>query len=302
MNGYFQRLIDQSGLVAPPPAAPPAAAPAAGIPDASAAANDIVELHDERLTSAPSSPQAHPPPSPPAPRSAPPAPAAPEPVPASPPTSRTDEDILPVADVVVTPPPAADPPVTRLGDEPSPAIPAVGDLPLPPQIAQSQLPPEILQAIMKWIAAGPSPSEAPAVALPPPPVAASAGTVVAPPPAATPFAPPAAPPPASIPERVIQIVEEHVALDAAPLAPPRASSPVLARGEEPPPPGVARPESPVRVSIGSIQVHVEAPPGASLPPPPAARTLRAATSATAPVLPSRSNGLSRLRRYYIIPH
>ena len=301
MNGYFQRLIDQSGLVAPP-SAPPAAAPAAATPDVTGAGADVVELHDERIAPAPPSPQAHPPPSAPAPRSASPAAATPEPIPLIPPADRTPENILPVADFVVTPPPSGEPPVTRPSAAPTPVTPVIGDSPFPPEIAQSQLPPEILQAIMKWIAAGPSPSDAPAGASPPPPPEAFAEASVAPPAPAAPFAPPSTPAPATIPERVIQIVEEHVALDAAPLAPPPASVPVLAHGDERPPPGASRAESPVRVSIGSIQVHVEAPPAASPPAPPAARTVRAAGAVPTPAFSPRSTGLSRLRRYYIIPH
>lgn len=310
MSAYFQRLLRQSGVqlsasapvvsTLPLPTLSPLAttAPLAG---------DVVEVHEERLP-APSSPS-HPstsssatlPFSSSAPQGniAPPSPARVRPT-SSASEVRAEQIVIQKTDTVETesisltrPAPASKPLTvstppsassTRAGGEVAPT-PAAS--PISPE-----LPAEIMQAVMKWIAAGSTPG-APASAN-----ARESAERTEKASAPAPASPAVAPTPREapkIPERVIQIVEEHFD-DAAPSPRPASAAPAVASSGPPPAAFVSPPESPVHVSIGSIQVRVEA------PAPPPARVVRPASPARPAAPAPRNNGLSQLRRHYIIPH
>lgn len=310
MSAYFQRLLRQSGvqLSASAPAVSTLPLPTLS-PLASTAplSGDVVEVHEEQLP-APSGP-AHPsapssatlPFSSSAPQAnvAPPAPAQVRPT-SSASEVRAEQVVIQKTDTVETesisltrPTPASKPltvstPLsassTRAGGEVAPT-PAAS--PISPE-----LPAEIMQAVMKWIAAGSAPgTPAPAGARESAERKESAA-------APLPATPPAAPTPREapkIPERVIQIVEEHFD-DAVPSPRPAPAAPAAASSAPQPPTFVSPPESPIHVSIGSIQVRVDA------PAPPSTRVVRPAAPARSAAPAPRSNGLSQLRRHYIIPH
>jgi hypothetical protein len=167
-----------------------------------------------------------------------------------------------------------------------PAPKSVG--PAQPSIA-AELPAEIMDAVMKWIAAGSAPTTQPVEAARKTDASVSEVSSVS---AATnaPSQSAVVREPAKIPERVIELVESHFETAPAPVRPvPPASQP-----SRPAPEFTSPPESPVHVSIGSIQVRIDAPAPAPL------RAARAATPA--PTAAPRSRGISQLRRHYIIPH
>jgi hypothetical protein len=306
MNSYFQRLIDQSGLAVQHPLSPiPAIAsisPAPVEPRDFSDANDLVELHEERVANRPGArplPAISAPPSPPPtpPNTSAPPPAAPEVAFSTPALPGVQETKILFEETVLLP--AAAPPASSILPESiSPSSERdcesseAAQPMLPPQ-GPSEIPAEVLQAVMSWIAAGSATSAIPSNAdLPagPPAQVSPAPEIGAP---INKMAPANMAEPDPIPGHLIQIVEERVELDppqqhqgAATLQSADALgslSPV--------------PEDPVRISIGTIQVRVEA----SVPPP--ARTPRRAdlprpsTSAA-----DRASAFSKLRRHYIIPH
>jgi len=149
---------------------------------------------------------------------------------------------------------------------------------------------EVLSAVFKWIATEPSQAPTQRTDQPPP----KAPPAVAPETEqqrshAEPVPPPHDSP--SVPDRQIEIVEELVE-----EARTEVGVGHIPRPENRPPVYVSTPEDSMRISIGSFEVHVEAPP-AALPP-----TARARRPAETPASAPPANTLSRLRRYYVIPH
>jgi hypothetical protein len=295
MSGYFQRLIDQSGLAIPPPPAraiPAGTAAAPGMTDYSVGP-DVVEIHEEHLTESGPSAASFPLEKPS--RASPPA------QPARPPSPPPREG------------PVRDQEANTVFQETVSFSSGTGTAqPLPPRespgetqpksgaasaqgASQPEIPPEVLQAVMNWISAGPEPGHREATpAMPSPPTEArNAGSSESPPPVI------AAPVLSSekIADRVIEITEELVPFESlTPAASPSAS----------PPPRIEDPrraspssEDPVCVSIGSIQVRIEAPVSPA-PAPPARKRPVTPTRAAAPA--ARAAGFSKLRRHYIIPH
>jgi hypothetical protein len=120
--------------------------------------------------------------------------------------------------------------------------------------------------------------------------ARNAGSSESPPPV---IATPVLPSSEKIADRVIEITEELVPFESlTPSAspPPRIEDPRRASPSF---------DGPVRVSIGSIQVRIEAPVSPA-PAPPASKRPVTPTRAAAPA--ARAAGFSKLRRHYIIPH
>lgn len=309
MSDYFQRLVQQSDLrlQATPPAmrAPSAAAPSAGPNVTAASSDDLVEIHEEQVTEAPPRREESI-----APASSTMMPARVETVEAiGPAPAQTSAHLASVTPLNPNPPQAATEslvtnvptsPDTRPQPTPSGETSesivlerTAAPVPAPAKPIAQPSQAEVMQAVMKWIAAGsalPGPAEEKRVA------PASPKTLTPPPePVATP-ALPASPPPAreKIPERVIKLVEAHVmpAREATPTVAARPITSVPIRAS------AAAAEAPVRVSIGSIQVNVAAPA-------PAAKPQRPARTAE-PNRPAsrigRSSTTSQLRRHYIIPH
>ena len=308
MSAYFQRLLNQSGVQFPPASGPVAPVQPSALfarpPQGTSIASDLIEVHHEQEArpAPPSSPSRTPPESvpfssrQPAPQNAElPAPSTPAPSFSPDPQHEriviheTNTRIEETVAVGPFPFPANLPPLVSAPSETSsPAVVAVANPAAPPP-SGPELPAEIMQAVMKWIAAGSSSGNQTAQLgrEPPSPTAkAPAPSSVAPTPAR-----PVAPQPSNIPDRMIHIVEKHFE-EATALNRSAAAAPFA----QPAPTFVSPPESPVRVSIGSIHVRVDAPAPAPVrfvrpaaPPPPAAP------------LP-RSSGISQLRRHYIIPH
>jgi hypothetical protein len=283
MSGYFQRLLEQSGL-ALPPAAPRVTALHESQQAASSTLDDVVEGHEERIAD-PDSSEARALP----PEVAPPVLSSHASLPA-PPSANAEyvgpgpvlvEETFTVPATAV-PASTISPPALKAESPPPSETPSS----LPAQ--NTEIPADVLQAVMNWIAAGSSPraNASKSVATPTPPVkdAGDAGT--------QPGAAAALHAPAKIPDRVI---EEHVSTETAPPLATRSAAPA-------PPAAVPRSapsasDNPVRVSIGSIEVVVEA-----RHPPAPAPTSRPATPARAVVPSARAAGFSKLRRHYIIPH
>lgn len=277
MSSYFQRLLKAGGLTAPAPSA--AAGP---VPE-------IVELHEESSSQ--------------------PTPLAPAPSPTV--TVDTKSNVTPAnaAGRIQQSATAAEETVSfstpftanHSAPPPPPVHPGAASAErteVPAQTAASaaaDVPRDVMQAVMKWIAAGQNPPapEAPASA-----VAAPLSAPVAPEPAASVRPAPVAPEQTA--ERVIEIVEEHLDSVPTPAQPPAPSVATPAR--PPTNAGAIATDGSVNVSIGSIHVRVETPPPPSAPPP--ARASRPADSSRSPAAgaPTRSAGLSRLRRHYFIPH
>jgi hypothetical protein len=309
MSDYFQRLIQQSDLQLPAAAAVtprPSASPVLSEPPLSAtAADDLVEIHDEQV--AESQPRAA--------NATPSLPVQPQTDPSqAEPVVALARESAPFAAGPVSPATAPAPSATRESSTtviaPSPAMPGspsadkpaatesvrVERMPAPaaasgqPASAPSQA--DVMQAVMKWIAAGsagPGNAEEKREA----PVAEKTISLTEAPVSPTPPAQPK-PAPEKIPDRVIQLVEAKV-------SPTREPAPVVAVRPVAPPPArtaASAPEAPVRVSIGSIQVNVEAP----APAPKPVRGARTAESNRPAPRTSRSSTASQLRRHYIIPH
>ena len=296
MSGYFQRLIDQSGLAIPPPPARAISAGAAAAPGMTdhSVGPDVVEIHEEHLTesgpSAASFPLEKPSrASPPAQPARPPSPPPREGPVRDQEANTVFQETVSFSSGTGTAQPL--PPHESPGEtEPkSGAASAQG-------ASQPEIPPEVLQAVMNWISAGPEPGHREATpALPSPPMEArNAGSSESPPPV---IATPVLPSSDKIPDRVIEITEELVPFESlTPAASPSAS----------PPPRIEDPrraspsfDGPVRVSIGSIQVRIEAPVSPA-PAPPASKRPVTPPRAAAPA--ARAAGFSKLRRHYIIPH
>jgi hypothetical protein len=304
MSAYFQRLIQQSGLRVQEPLAAPASTAGVGAPSPAAglaSASDLLEIHEERTVEA--TPAA---PTPASPRALPPLPvvsattqpAGPFAANATPPSSAPAEivigqrieasstSVVPVAAPPQTPAPL--PPAPR--SEPAPPV-------VPPAekfVPQDGVPAEVMQAIMRWIAAGQSgtatPPEKPAATEP----REAAAVVVPTPPASSAENRPTAAP--AIPERVIEIVEEHFAPTPPPPALALAASVPPSHPVRPAAPPAFTPAEPVHVSIGSINVRIEAPPSAPVP-------IRPPRAEPAPAsAPGRTSHFSKLRRYYLLPH
>ena len=153
------------------------------------------------------------------------------------------------------------------------------------------LPPDVFQAVMKWIAAGSTPAPDQTAAAK---ITESAPSTLSAPTALTVPVSPAAPEsvPATIPDRVIQIAEEHIHLEASPTPPAVANAEPHRRAAVPS-------ESPVRVSIGTIQVRIESP---ATPAPAPVRPGRPLASARPAGPAVRASGFSQLRRHYLSPH
>jgi hypothetical protein len=164
------------------------------------------------------------------------------------------------------------------------------------QVVQEGIPAEALQEVMRWItAAQPKPGETATEASAPSPLHQPAN----------PTAPesllarsqekiPVTPP--QIPERVIEIVEEH--FDSPPAFAPSAKSPIVAQASNQSLPSSLEleknREQPIQVSIGSIHVRVDAPVLAPT------RPARPEPPRTA--VPNRSTSATKLRRHYVLPH
>ena len=161
------------------------------------------------------------------------------------------------------------------------------------------LPADVMQAVMNWIAAGETPPPNKAESSPPvsvSPAALSSSEVKSISPSATP--PSRSQAPVEITERVMRTLEER--LESPPPPEPEAVSaaPEAAPDTDERAPSMRPPaDAPVRVSIGSIHLRVEAP----APEPAPARTVHPPGPAR-PVSSFRANGFSKLRRHYILPH
>ena len=312
MNGYFQRLISQSGLrvqtalLAPQVQTP--AEPAARSSSASSAAADIQEVHHERiagpggnapqLTEVPTSSSFHQPSLMPR-TSAPDEPAARvETIPATDPSSPGTSAGIVIKENVVAIAPRSVPAPSSAGKLPSTpeqsaAAPSSSSRKLE-QAVPDGISPEVMQEVMRWIAAGQPKTGEPSAKT----SAASPARLPASP--AVPQSSPAASreniptAPIPIPERVIEIVEEH--FPALPTTAPSAKfAPAAAhRSLSAAPPAEESTARPVQVSIGSIHVRVDAPTPAPH---------RPARPEPAPLAPAaRPVSSTKLRRHYLLPH
>lgn len=313
MTDYLQSLVQQSGLPIAAPLSPPAATPKpkAGIDHiAVAAGGDLLEIQeytstDEHPTAlAADSGVAPPSPTPaPAPVLGTPLPAAsadPGPEFGSPTRNRdaretTVEERITIADGA--PPPSRPPREPTSSDRSTDTDVSENPPSLPAESRRDAAPPnDLMQAVMKWIAAGPAPTIADAMIGPtirkPSEAPAPAETQPA---AREPEV--EAPPTASVPARVIEIE------DSTPPPPPAERPALPSRpASPPPPPAASRPPERaggVQVSIGSLHIRVEAPPS---PAGKTTRTTRPAEPARSAAPAARPTGLSKLRRHYILPH
>jgi hypothetical protein len=166
------------------------------------------------------------------------------------------------------------------------------------ELAPSQAPEtgaEILAAVFQWVAgtSGGRPTDPAPERGESAPLARAAPTEPGFTPAAEVVATPDAP--ARRPER-----RPLVRAQASEGSPAGPTGPVSVPPANQPPAPAAAAEPPPCISIGSIEVTVEAPP---LPPPPApAPMARPRRSVESPACFSAGSNLSRLRRYYVIPH
>lgn len=312
MNGYFQRLISQSGLRVQTallaPQLPTPVEPSARPFGASSAAADIQEVHHERLAGPDgNAPQITGVPTPPSFRQPSPMPRSSEPdapaarvetIPASENLSPGPSAEIVLKENVIAIAPRSVPAPSSAGklpstSEKSTAVPSSSPRQLE-QAVPDGIPPEVMQEVMRWIAAGqpktgepsaktsaPSPAHPPASpAAPQSSLAASRENI------------PTAPTP--IPERVIEIVEEH--FHSRPTPAPSAK-PATAAAHRPLPAAPTAEEGqaqPVQVSIGSIHVRVDAPTPAPHRP--------ARPEPAQPAPPSRPASSTKLRRHYLLPH
>lgn len=316
MSAYFQRLISQSGLrvQTAPTAIPPQTpvSPSAPAAPESPAVADIQEMHQERIaggrddaqpsTEASISPSLHDcqtPLQPPA-RYVPAAPVSRDKKksPADTPLRGPSTDIVIKENVIAI---ASNSPSAHSATH-SPSTPAksTADSSLSSrqleQGVQEGIPAEALQEVMRWIAAAqPKPGETATEASAPSPLRQSANpaapkSLLAPSPENIPGTPP------QIPERVIEIVEEH--FDSPPAFAPSAKPPTVAQVSNQSLPSSLGPEEnreqSVQVSIGSIHVRVDAP----VPAP--SRPARPEPARVA--MPNRSTSATKLRRHYVLPH
>jgi len=152
---------------------------------------------------------------------------------------------------------------------------------------------EMLDALMKWIAAAEKPRDATGPAAPspePPRVSMAEGRPT----------PPARPPAASAKAPASRMIGQEVSITEA-----RPSNKQRREPLDVPSRAVRPSEEQTRaqlpsVSIGAIHLRIEAP-AAPAPPPPSALA-RSSPAPARPAPSSRSAGLLKLRRHYLLPH
>lgn len=245
------------------------------------------------------------------------------------PTPSGAADVLVVAENIAVGPSAsapatdapASPPVSTPSADALPPVDTAPAQPAPPQRPPEQPATAVLQAVMRWIAAGPSADRAVGLLPQPAPTStaspgeatrATAGLPHLADPATTTAAPALSPAAAAhaesrkeeiVPSRVIEIgtmasaqplraVARQQPAESPAARPPRTVPETASRPARPEPP-------PVHVSIGAIEVRVEAPPVTAPKP---ARVVRAPEPARPAAPAARPSTFSRLRRHYIIPH
>jgi hypothetical protein len=287
MSAYFQRLINLSGLVLQQPV-PAAHTPKASPHFAAADVHDAVEVQQEHVVEgevsgapARSSNQSLP--------SVPGQAATPMQSSASSRRVHFGETTPLVEETVVVTSTAASLRPTSQSQPPTRSLPRSEDSTISSG-PQPEISRDVFESVMKWIAAGQARTpNTPTLTTPEP--SPSAADI------ATPEIRPSLPStPAKIPDRVIEISEELVGLESA--RPSRAAESPRSADAELPRNGTPA-ESAVRVSIGSINVRIEAPAPPAQPPVTSKRPVASART-TAPAI--RAAGFSKLRRHYIIPH